>query len=487
MLIGSDRSCVCCRDDFNRLTALHSLLCGHAYCGDCLRVIINQAVMDESKMPPQCCTQPIPGAIIQDLLDRDGQQQFLKAVVQYSTPWESRIFCPNASCGEFIPPRRKVDLKHPFNVTCRKCRTRVCVMCKREAHPMGKDCPEDWELDDVLKMGEKSGWRRCYKCRNLVELAHGCTHMTCRCKAQFCYICGGVWDATVGCPNVCNGEEELERRRLEEATRMAEHAAEKAAQEAAAAAELAEREVAQQRTKNHAEFQRLAERQEQEMKRLYHYETTVKQTLRARHRLEKLAYSQRYTDLEEKMKDRHARTINHLEDRQIAAEMELRSSLEQSERSVRIRLKHMEAYCDGIGRDPCSDLTMPARIVTERDLRELEQQYNVRDGMKRLHEAKINVLRDRQTKHMEELLERHEGELEKLSTRLHDDLEDLAARFAHEDDIVNSVLTSRRSRLQRRWGVAVEVLQKELEEKDGVKYVLIPTPIWPGRAESEEG
>ncbi len=80
-------------------------------------------------------------------------------------------------------------------------------------------------VDAVLQMGEKSGCRRCYKCRTLVELTHGCSHITCRCKAQFCYICGAVWDPFVGCPNYCNGEEELERRRLEEEARIAEEEA----------------------------------------------------------------------------------------------------------------------------------------------------------------------------------------------------------------------------------------------------------------------
>jgi hypothetical protein len=469
-------ACVCCRDDFTKSNPEHNLPCGHTYCGHCLRVMINQATTEEPKFPPRCCTQPIPGAIVKGVLTRENQSAFLKAMAQFSTPWEARIFCPNTSCGEFIPPRHKVDPKQPFNVTCRRCHTRVCIMCKRNAHPVGKDCPEDWELEAVLKMGEKSGWRRCYKCRNLVELAQGCTHMTCRCKAQFCYICGGVWDSTVGCPNVCNGEEELERRRLEEEVRLAELAAEKAAQEAAEAAASAERQKAEERSRNHRAFQVLQQSQRGDLQRFLKFETLAKEKMQGRQRSRREALTEKHGELEEKMKERHAKTTAHLEDRQVAAEMELRSTLEQSEKSVRIRLKHMEAYCDRLGRNP--DSNMPQRTVTERDLRELGQQYNLRDNIERLHQSKVNVMRDRQAKQMEELVDRQTSELDKLATKLQEDLEDLAGTFADETDAVTQLFKERKERLQRRWSLAILILCKELEAKENTTFAELPVPRW---------
>lgn len=445
--------------------------------------MIQQSVTEESKMPPRCCTQPIPADTVQQVLTRENQQAFLKAVVQFSTPWEARIFCPKPSCGEFVPRRHKVDVKQPFNVTCHQCNTRICVMCKRNAHPVGRDCPEDWELEQVLKMGEKSGWRRCYKCRNLVELAQGCTHMTCRCKAQFCYICGGVWDATVGCPNVCNGEEELERRRLEEEDRKAELEAERIVQEAAAAASAAERLEAQQRSENHPLMKDLLKAQWEEKQRFDLFDTAMRSGMRERQQCRRRALVEKQTDLEEKMKERHAKTAAQLEDRQVAAELELRTTLDQSERSVRIRLKHMEAYCDGLGKN--TGVEMPQRTVTERDLRELGQQYNLRDNLERIHQSKINVLRDRQAKRMEELLERQEAELDKLESKRQEELEDLAAKFAHETDQIQTLESARKQKLQHRWSVSVEVLCKELEDSEGSSYAKIPGPSWPTEEQTE--
>ncbi|KAF4442537.1 hypothetical protein F53441_11714 [Fusarium austroafricanum] len=449
----------------------------------CLRSLIHTAMSDESSMPPRCCAQPLPGSLIRDLLSRDAQQEFLKAIIQYSTPWQARIFCPNASCGEFIPPHQKLDPKYPSSVTCRKCNARVCLMCKHNAHPTGKDCPEDWELDQAIKKGDQPGWRRCYKCRNLVAQKEGSTKMTCRCKALFCYTCGGVWDSNTGCPNDCDEEDEMERRQREEQAQLAEYEEEKAAQEAAAAAASTERLEAEERTRNKDDFSNLAEMQQQELGRFLEFAEQSKEHMRTRFSKQRKAMAKWHAEQEEQMKEKHARTVCQLDDRQVAAEMDLRHTLEASERSVKIRLKHMEAYCDGLGRgstnsSPGSE-SHPHRVVTERDLRELGQQYNLRDGMERSHQAKINVMRDRQAKRMEELIDRQETEFENLIERNRHELEELEAQAVSEEETLISTLMARKAKLVRRWELAIEILRKELEDHDGVKYAPIPTPTWP--------
>ncbi|KAI8957287.1 hypothetical protein F5Y11DRAFT_360955 [Daldinia sp. FL1419] len=469
-------SCSACREDLQIEQPLQRLPCGHSYCSRCLKIMINQATTDESKMPPRCCTQPIPGSMIKSILSREEQHRFLRAVLQFSTPWGSRVFCSNPTCGEFIPPRAKFDPKYPFQTTCRKCKTGVCIMCKSDAHPIGQDCPDDWELDAVLKMGEKSGWRRCYKCRSLVELAQGCTHMTCRCRAQFCYICGAVWDQMVGCPNFCNGEAVMEDRRREEEAREAKIADEKAAEQKAAAQETAEMLEAARRSHTCDEFRVLREEQMKEMERFRVFERRSKWLMWTRHAHAKLALMEKHSAAIERMNERHCKTSTNLEDRQVAAEMELRSALEQSERNVRIRLKHMEAYCDGLGKKP--DGNMPSRIVTERDLRELGQQYNVERNMKQLHQAKINVMRDRQAKALEELLERQESEMSKLIEKNGKELERLESDFADEEEALTATMTQRRASLQNRWELEMEVMRKELENDKGVSYAPMSSPGW---------
>ncbi|KAJ8125734.1 hypothetical protein O1611_g7905 [Lasiodiplodia mahajangana] len=45
----------------------------------------------------------------------------------------------------------------------------------------------------VLQIARRERWQRCQKCFTMVELNHGCFHITCKCGAQFCYLCGAKW------------------------------------------------------------------------------------------------------------------------------------------------------------------------------------------------------------------------------------------------------------------------------------------------------
>ncbi|KAI9703341.1 MAG: hypothetical protein M1836_007908 [Candelina mexicana] len=421
---------------------------------------------------------PIPGAIVKAVLSRDEQQSFLKSVLQFTTPWEDRVFCPNPSCGEFIPKKAKIDPKHPFEVVCKSCKAKACKTCKREAHSVGQDCPEDWELDAVLQMGENQGWRRCYKCKTLVELSHGCTHMTCRCKAQFCYICGAVWDREVGCPNFCNGEEELERRRQDE---IAAAEAEITTSTAAAAARTAESYQAMQRSIDNEDLQALRKRQIRERDRFLDFEQKQRWLLWIRHEHQKAEMTDRQTDAEQKLKDRHLKTVATLEDRQVNAEIEFRQTLNAERRACSVRLRHMEAYCHSLS----AKGTLPSRVVTDRDLRELRQQYSVRDSMERLHESRINVLREKQAKQLETLVKRQEEELERsVETHVEEGLEK-EERAREEGEAFEGVVAERRERLGRRWARAMEIARRRLEVRDGVIYGPLLRMEWGLREEMD--
>lgn len=459
------------------MIALHGLVCNHTYCSECLRYMVSQACTDEASMPPRCCAQPFPSRVLQEALDRDTQQAFFKAVAHFSTPKQDRIYCPSSKCGEFINPNQVTDHKHPFDVTCQHCLARACRMCKGDSHSIGIDCPEDWELEAVKKMGQSTNWKRCHSCLNLVSLPKGRTHMTCRCKAELCHICGGIWDATTGCPNLCGDEAELEKRRSAVSSLSGEQA--EAATQMKREAEL--------RSRQHPDMQDLVCKQALELNRFCAFSARTRSTMQTRHVTDKLALLERHVGEEDTMRQRHAKATSALEDRQIAAEMELRTTLEQTERSVKLRLKHMEAYCqgrnqdvgDGSGSGGGVGVDSSGRVVTEKNLKELGQQYALRDGIQRQHQAKINVMRERQSKRMGELLEKQETEADALVDRQRDESYAQALRCAAENEAVTDTLRTLQIRLNARWSLQLDVLCKELEEAEGVKYGAVPTPAWP--------
>ncbi|KAL1837850.1 hypothetical protein VTJ49DRAFT_3323 [Mycothermus thermophilus] len=503
--------CVCCRDEFpTDSPLLLTLPCGHRYCRDCLTIVIDQSTTDERKFPPRCCMQPIPGSTIQLVLPRDRQAHFVKTALQFSVPWPARLFCPRPSCGEFIPPtstttttpnsKPKTRRTNPFETTCPTCHTRACTLCKRPAHPSGEDCPSDADSAAVLRLGELCGWRRCPRCRALVELREGCAHVTCRCRAQFCYICGAVWDEIVGCPNLCDGEEELARRRAEAAVREAEVERSERERERRREMERLGREEAEGRTRGSKEFKGLRERLEGEGRRFCKLEKRAGEGMRKRHARMRGEVVGRFEEVLERVRERHAKTEQCLEDRQVLAEMELRKGLEEKERRGRVRLRYMEEYCKGGVRgahtaasssstvadgDAASDTNNlpPPRIVTPDDLARLEQQRREHDNLVARHRSQIEGLRSRQAKNMEALLERHAREVAELLARQAAALEDVAERCADEEEVAARVWEGRRERMMNRWRVEGELLRRDMEKKTGLEYGIMDVVEWPG----EEG
>jgi len=44
-----------------------------------------------------------------------------------------------------------------------------------------------------MKFVKGKKFKQCPKCKYWVERATGCDHITCRCRYEFCYKCGGKY------------------------------------------------------------------------------------------------------------------------------------------------------------------------------------------------------------------------------------------------------------------------------------------------------
>lgn len=117
------------------------------------------------------------------------------------------IYCPYKGCNEpfdanDVVPALEGSTHSRGLVQCPRCRKTLCKDCKviwhdklsceeYQALPLTERAPEDLAFTELAK---KEKWRRCPKCRAMVELKYGCNHITCTCKHHFCYTCGADFE-----------------------------------------------------------------------------------------------------------------------------------------------------------------------------------------------------------------------------------------------------------------------------------------------------
>lgn len=147
------------------------LPCADRYCIGCLKRLFLDATADESLFPARCCRQPIPLHYIQRQCSSDELESIQNAEIEFST--SDRTYCSNNDCARFIKP---MDITGS-QANCPYCFTETCTACKAGFHE-DTDCPADPALQATLTVANEQGWQRCYSCRTMVELDHGCNHMT---------------------------------------------------------------------------------------------------------------------------------------------------------------------------------------------------------------------------------------------------------------------------------------------------------------------
>ncbi|KAL6245861.1 hypothetical protein RBB50_007014 [Rhinocladiella similis] len=215
-------SCLTCGADDIPIVKSAKLPCSHRMCHSCLKRIFTMSVKDPAHMPPRCCTdQHIDLKHVDKLFDQKFKVLWNRKYDEFKT--KNRIYCPARKCGAWIKPHHmKIENGRKVG-KCKQCKTRVCGICSQKMH-VSRDCPKDPETKAFVQVAKEKGWQRCYNCSAMVELKEGCNHMTCRCTAEFCMICGLKWkscdcpwfnyqavDAHLGDP--VRYQEEMDRRR----------------------------------------------------------------------------------------------------------------------------------------------------------------------------------------------------------------------------------------------------------------------------------
>ncbi|TFK33088.1 hypothetical protein BDQ12DRAFT_658383 [Crucibulum laeve] len=179
--------CVSCGDSV-RLTAALKSPCEHYYCRECIRNLVEAMTRDESLYPLRCCKQSISQDTVLSFLPEDLRVLFMTKNREFGTLSLTRLYCPNPRCSLFLGSSEGKG----GTILCPTCKTAACASCKQLAHP-GDSCTASTGTVLLKELAQKKNWQTCPGCKAIVELDHGCYHMTCRCRSEFCYLCAVPW------------------------------------------------------------------------------------------------------------------------------------------------------------------------------------------------------------------------------------------------------------------------------------------------------
>ena len=153
---------------------------------------------------------------------------------------------------------------------------------------------------------------------------------------------------------------------------------------------------------------------------------------------------------------------------------------EYDKKATMIRLRHMEAYCRSTTPPTDEDLSpnkckipetqASRRKVTERDYNNLAQVYREREAMDVLHTSKINVLRGKQKRAVENFMLKKEREIEALERSQGKDIEKLDQEARKDETTLMLAFGVKRAQIETRWRLQALVERTKLEKNTGLKY-----------------
>lgn len=224
----------------------HNLICKL-----CITRLFELALIDETAWPPRWGALLLHHGEFRDVLDADLLMRLDERVRERRCPVAERVYCRQqqvlspgrrmrrgVECGAFLGRRWGVDEDDESKCQwCGRCGLCTCLRCLRrfefvlehgvDVYRPGGEGEEERRIrhhlcvppeeDNAAKrqvdaafQGLHRGrdYQDCPNCRQRVQLADGCNHITCTCGVQFCYLCGMLameggshWDRQRGgCP-----------------------------------------------------------------------------------------------------------------------------------------------------------------------------------------------------------------------------------------------------------------------------------------------
>ncbi|KAH9747466.1 RING-type domain-containing protein [Citrus sinensis] len=200
---------ICCED--KPYPMMITMKCSHKFCSHCMRTYIDGKVQS-SQVPIRCpqlrCKYFISTVECKSFLPLSSYESLETALAEANILHSDRIYCPFPNCSVLLDPRECLSARASSSsqsdsscVECPVCERFICVECGVPWHS-SLSCEEyqnlpleERDAGDITlhRLAQNKRWRRCQQCRRMIELTHGCYHMTCWCGHEFCYSCGAEY------------------------------------------------------------------------------------------------------------------------------------------------------------------------------------------------------------------------------------------------------------------------------------------------------
>lgn len=220
-----EEECPVCLDDFAP-SKLTDAGCGHRICLGCWRDYMKDAVQTEgrnvattSHCPMSACQHRLDEVHWRSLAAPDvyiKYEQFLvRSFIALSSDF---VWCPKDGCDRAIRYAGERS-----DILCPGCAYFFCRLCEQPAHaPCTCREASQWRTDKNSLQNAATrrllmrDYKRCPGCSVYLQRSDGCNHMTCKCGAQWCYMCKGDWKdhgSSTGGYFKCNIHEKQKREK----------------------------------------------------------------------------------------------------------------------------------------------------------------------------------------------------------------------------------------------------------------------------------
>lgn len=203
--IQADIECQICLEKFQLSDFVPLNNCGCCFDTVCFNKYLDLEIKAR-KFPINCpmCKAEVSEQDIVQRVDPNIRENYFefnlrKFVGEHSSEYSC---CPTPDC------RNVFIAENESRYSCPLCKKEYCLRCKVNFHN-GQTC-EKYQESEINKKSQNAdtqfmnfvkgtNYKQCPSCKFWVEKSSGCNHMVCRCRYEFCYACGGKYNA---CPCV---------------------------------------------------------------------------------------------------------------------------------------------------------------------------------------------------------------------------------------------------------------------------------------------